>query len=296
VSGQAGDPFEYHFDLRDKALAAGPRPEAARAHLQRLTSDAVRANPVSIVQFALGTLQLGQPERLPLVAEVVAWIERTVDSEGRIPYRFAMPHTFRLEPPWYSALAQGEATSLLVRAAVALDSPGLLELAARVAQPLLDLASPLVAATAEGPVLQEYPTEPPAHVLNGWITALWGLHDLARAAGQSTAVTRAAADAFAAGARTVAARIERYRLPLAWSRYDLYPHRLPNVASPFYHRLHVGHLRRLDELAPDRRLSDVADEWERALRRPLPYAVALTRKAAFRMLVPRHGRGVAFKI
>ena len=28
-----------------------------------------------------------------------------------------------------------------------------------------------------------------------------------------------------------------------WSRYDLYPHPLTNVASPFYHRLHIEQLR-----------------------------------------------------
>ena len=36
-------------------------------------------------------------------------------DDGSWPHLVAMPHTFRLEPPWLSAMAQGEAASLLVR-------------------------------------------------------------------------------------------------------------------------------------------------------------------------------------
>jgi hypothetical protein len=266
------DPSAYHFDLREKA---GPRPEDGVARFRALAADPARANPVSIVQLGLGSLQLRDPARLPLVAEVVAWVEARTDRDGLLPYRFPMPHTYPLAPPWHSALAQGEAASLAVRAAAALARPELLALARRLAAPLLDPASPLVVETPEGPVLQEYPTRPPAHVLNGWIASLWGLHD----AGER--------DAFAAGAAAVAARIDRYRTPLGWSRYDLYPHPLVNVASPSYHRLHVGHLRALHALAPDPRLAAAADDWARAARNPVALAFALGRKVAFRVVLPR---------
>jgi heparosan-N-sulfate-glucuronate 5-epimerase len=276
------DPHAYHIDLRHKA---GP---AADAELEALTADPLRANPVSIVQLGLGALQLRDPDELPLVAAVVAWVERTADERGLLAYRFPMPHTFPLDPPWYSALAQGEAVSLLVRAAPALERPDLLELAGRVAAPLLDPESDLVVATPQGPVLQEYPTDPPAHVLNGWLLALWGLHDLSQASASTEAADAAAA--FAAGAAAVAERIDRYRTPVGWSLYDLYPHPLPNVASPFYHRLHVAQLRRQDELASDPRLRAIADEWERAAGVPGPRAAALVRKAAFRLVRPRGRR------
>lgn len=288
MSAPALDPLAYHLDLRSKATEGGDGPQAAQNLVAALTADPNRANPVSIVQLGLGALQVGDPELLPAVADVVAWLERTADERGLLAYRFPMPHTFALEPPWYSALAQGEAVSLLVRAAQVLGRPELLEFAERVASPLLDPDSELVAETPDGPVLQEYPTEPPAHVLNGWLLALWGLYDLAHAS--TGALAGHAGDAFVAGAAAVAERIERYCTPVGWSLYDLYPHPLPNVASPFYHQLHVAQLRRQNELAPDPRLAVLADEWDRAAHAVLPRSIAVSRKLAFRVVRPRWRR------
>jgi hypothetical protein len=291
VTAPGFDPLDYHLDLRGKAGAAPPSPAAARALLDGLTGDPLRANPVSIVQAGLGALALGEHGH-PLVAGVAAWIERTADERGLLPYRFPMPHTFPLEAPWYSALAQGEAASLLVRAALVLDRSELFELADRVAEPLLDPGSDLVAETAAGPVLQEYPTNPPAHVLNGWLLALWGLYDVANAPRPhaTTPAAREAAAAFAAGSAALAERIDLYRTRPGWSLYDLYPHPLANVASPFYHRLHVVQLRRQQELAPDPRLGALAAEWGAAVDAPARRAVALARKVAFRAVRPRWRR------
>lgn len=289
VSNPAADPHDYHVDLRRKVAGTGASAAADLDELSRLTADPDQANPVSVLQMGLGALQLRDPERLPLVAAVVAWVERRVDERGRLAYRFPMRHTFPLDPPWYSSLAQGEAVSFLLRAARVLGRGDLVELAGRTALPLLDADSALVVQTPEGPVLQEYPTDPPAHVLNGWLFALWGLHDLANAE-QPTEQAAAAGEAFAAGAAALSARIDRYRTAAGWSLYDLYPHPLPNVASPFYHRLHVEQLRRQQELLPDPRIAAVAAEWSRTSRARAPYALAVVRKVAFRMTRPRWRR------
>jgi len=54
----------------------------------------------------------GDGRWLEVVAAVSDWVAHELDSEGRIAFAFAYPHTYRLEPPWYSAMAQGEAASL----------------------------------------------------------------------------------------------------------------------------------------------------------------------------------------
>src|SRR6185312_6253992 len=123
-------------------------------------------------------------------------------------------------PPWISAMTQGEAVSLFLRAAPENDSPEeLFSAAARAVMPLLE-PSPVVTRTPEGPVLQEYPTTPPAHVLNGWIFGLWGLYDLA-ATGQRdpipAEVARRASSAFEAGVSALGARLPRYDA-WGWSR------------------------------------------------------------------------------
>src|SRR4029077_18908156 len=129
----------------------------------------------------------------------------------------------------------------------------------------------------------------PSHVLNGWIFGLWGLYDLA-AMGQGDLIppdlaTRASS-AFQDGISALATRLPQYDA-WGWSRYDLYPHPIVHVASPFYHRLHIEMLRATNELAPDHRLEQMAARWERSATDPGAQAAAVCRKAAFRMTRPR---------
>jgi hypothetical protein len=141
-----------------------------------------------------------------------------------------------------------------------------------------------VVETDEGPVLQEYPTHPPAHVLNGWIFALWGLYDVAIAGGE---LSEGAHDAFSRGVDTLAARLPLYNTGWNWSRYDLFPHPLVHVTSPFYHRLHVEQLHALHALVPRQVFRETAERWESGARRPLARAHAVARKVAFRLVRPR---------
>lgn len=285
----SGNEFVYHFDLRDKAAAAGGSPAAALLLVRRLTSDGAVSYPVDVLQLGLSALQHAEADSdwLVVVSEVVAWIERTMDARGLIACRRPMPHTFPLAVPWHSSLAQGEAASLLVHSASAFARSDLLDLADRAIAPLLDPESALVVTTAEGPVLQEYPTTPASHVLNGWITSLCGVYDVAQARPADASGPGSAAAAFQAGVAALAARLHLYRTPIGWSRYDLYPHPLTNVASPFYHRLHVGHLRMLNAVAPHEVFSQTADDWERAAANGALRSFAVSRKVLFRLVRPR---------
>jgi heparosan-N-sulfate-glucuronate 5-epimerase len=289
VSRTAPDPESYYFDLRHKATAGGPEPSDGAAVIAGLTADRDTANPVDILQFGLGALQLRDRRWLACVAATADWVEREQDDDGLLAYRFAMPHTFPLDPPWYSSMAQGQAGSFLVRAAVALEREPLFARAERAVAPLVDAGSPLVLETPEGLILEEYPTSPPSFVLNGWITSLFGLRDVALAPVKPE-VAAAAGQAFEAGVATVAARLGLYRVALGWTRYDLYPHPLVNVASPAYHRVHIGHIRTLQELAPRPEFAAALREWERAATSPGARALALTRKIAFRLVRPRSRR------
>ena len=283
------DPHTFYFDLRHKALELGPTPADGGRVFAGLTEDRGAANPVSVVQFGLGALQLRDADWLEPVRDVADWLERELQEDGGVPYLFPMHHTFPLDPPWLSALAQGEAGSFLVRAASALGRPELVDLAVRAVNPLLDPACGLIVDTADGVVLEEYPTAAPSFVLNGWITSLWGLRDVA-ASSSDAAFSREASLAFDVGVDTVAARLHLYRAALGWSRYDLYPHPIVNVASPAYHKLHIAHLETLHEMAPRPMFPTMIAEWQRGDRNPLARAVALARKAAFRTIRPRSKR------
>jgi hypothetical protein len=278
------DPWSgYYNDLRIE-VAPYPAPADGLARFEALTVDRERANPVTIVQLGLAAWQLiGVDDEWSRVVEVAArWVESERTTAGRILYGFPMAHTYHLDPPWCSAMAQGEAASLLVRASRTLDDEGLLKAAVDLVRPLVEADSDLVVETEAGPTLEEYPTTPPAHVLNGWIFALWGVYDVAIATGRSDLEA-----AFAGGAAAVAARLPRYRIGRHWSRYDLFPHPIPHVASPFYHRLHIEQLRALHSLAPHPEFLLTADDWERAFRNPVEIGVAVALKASFRVLRPR---------
>ena len=276
----------YYNDLRDKA-GDHESPRAAVAALKAMTADRRLVHPISVAQLGLGAWQLaaaGDPRWLEVVSAVSDWVAGELDSEGRVAFEFAYPHTYRLEPPWYSAMAQGEAASLLLRAGVSLDRPELVRAAERAVAPLLSRASPLVVETEEGPVLEEYPTDPPTHVLNGWINALWGLYDIANAGGELVGEAR---DAYQRGLEALAARLPLYNTGWNWSRYDLFPHAIIHVTSPFYHRLHIEQLRAMHVLDPRPIFAETADRWELGVENPLARTYAVARKVAFRVLNPR---------
>lgn len=284
----AGDPESgYYNDLRVELPTDNPA--EARQLLRGLVADRGRANHVTIAQLALGAWQMREEDEawLPVFADGAEWLAEELDDGGGLQYLFAMPHTFAISPPWYSAMAQGEAASVFVRAALTLGDNTFADAAQRAIQPLMREDSSIVAHTREGPVLQEYPTKPPSHVLNGWMFALWGLYDVTKLAERSGTTAPQAQQAFLEGINALVRRVDLYDAGLGWSRYDLYPHRLTHVASPFYHRLHVALLKATADLTDEDALRRKAAEWEASARRLPLRTVAVARKVVFRCFYPR---------
>lgn len=281
----------YHVDLRGVAGSYGP-PDEAEAWFDLLAARRRHVLPVTVLQLGLGAWQrsvdAGDPDRSgwERIARLVAeWATIDMDGHGRFAHLQPMPHTYAIEAPWHSAMAQGLGTSLLVRC-------GTVEDAARSAVSLLDPGYGLVSDTPAGPVLEEYPAEPRPHVLNGWMWALFGLYDLAHAPdGLDQDVRDAALDAWTDGVSSLVAQLPEYETGRGWSTYDRYPHPVANVASPFYHRLHVDMLRAVARIAPhdsmSRDIEHVAGHWEEALGRRATRAGAVARKVGFRLVVPR---------
>ena len=286
----AGEPSRgYYNDLRPHLAVYAATPQAVPAAVVRLTADRDAANPVTIAQLGIGAWQRSGDDRrfLDGLDAVASWLASALEPGGTIPYRFPLRGTYDVPAPWLSAMAQGEAASVLVRAADALGRPELLDAALEAVRPLLEGRGGLVVETRDGPVLEEYPTARASHVLNGWVFALWGLYDVAH----SPARHRPAEELFDRSVAALAARLPLYELPGSWTRYDLYPHAIPNVASPFYHALHIAQLRALGRLTDDRRLPAAAARWQRAARSRRVQAGAVAAKVMFRLVRPRRRRG-----
>jgi heparosan-N-sulfate-glucuronate 5-epimerase len=206
--------------------------------------------------------------------------------DGGWEHSFDLPHTYELRAPWVSAMAQGEGASLLVRLYGASGEERYAE-AARRALRLLGVPAEEGGTTAllDGrPFPQEYPTSPPASVLNGAIFAMWGLYDVARALDDA-----GARDAFDDAVETLALNLHRWDCGW-WSLYDLYPHRFANPASFAYHELHIAQLQAMHAIAPRPHFAEAADRFISYERLSRNRARAFATKAAFRLLVPRRKR------
>jgi heparosan-N-sulfate-glucuronate 5-epimerase len=276
----------YYIDFRVKARSPAWPPPDLQPLAQQLHVD--------VAQWGLGAwehyLASGREEWLAAALAVGRHLVEQQERDGPLAggwiHPWPYPHTFPLDPPWLSGMAQGEGASLLVRLAAETRDGALLEAGLRARLPLLRPtdAGGVQSALDGGPLLEEYPTEPASHVLNGAVFALWGCLDLDLAAGEPEM-----RDLFEAGVDTLAQNISRWDTGW-WSRYDLFPHPLPNIASAAYHDLHVTQLVALDATAPRPALAAAAERRRAYGLRRRSRLRAQASKVAFRLAVPRSAR------
>jgi hypothetical protein len=124
---------------------------------------------------------------------------------------------------------------------------------------------------------EEYLVTPPTHILNGFIWAAWGVNDYYLATQD-----RAARDLFFRAVKTLVHNLNRYDMGF-WSLYEQSGTRLPMVASPFYHELHVVQLRVMHRLTGEPMFAQVADRWESYSRSRTNRTRALLYKSAFKL-------------
>lgn len=249
------------------------------------TTSVSAAQPELLVPAGLAQLALGwwerhlagdaeARERFFAISEQLAARGRRDDDVLLWSYDMPLPK-YGLAAPWHSALAQGQAASVFVRAHLESGSDRFAELAGAAIAPVLPPGQAgLLVSTADGPVPEEAPSTPPSLILNGWIYALWGLWDVATGL-DSTVANQLYEESVACLTRT----LPQYDVGW-WSRYSLYPHPLPDLAKPFYHRLHIDQLDALYRLTGSdafRAMSERFARYDTVLGRTR----ALTQKARF---------------
>jgi hypothetical protein len=269
----------YAIDMRRKAPSSAARTYAR----DDLHVPAIQAGLGCYERFLAGEGE----EWLAAAVEIGdGLVARQRERDGAWVHHVPCPHTYRLPAPWLSAMAQGQGASLLVRLAHETGQERHAAAALRALEPLrVPTRDGGVSALLDGrPFPEEYPTDPASHVLNGAIFALWGCHDVGAGLGDADA-----ARMFEEGLETIAATVGHWDTG-SWSRYDLYPHPVVNVATPAYHRLHISLLGSLAAARPRPELLAAIERFERYAGRPLNVAGALARKVVFRVRVPRWRR------
>jgi len=192
--------------------------------------------------------------------------------------RLGVPYA--LESAWYSGLAQGQGVSLLVRAFQQTGNPVYLEAADRAFTSFskFTLQGGVAFKDDQGNLwFEEYIVSPPTHILNGFIWASWGIYDYFLATQNDSA-----RGLFTAVVATIRQNLERYDLGF-WSLYEQAGTRLPMLASPFYHRLHIVQLRVMHMLTGDNIFADYADRWESYTHSIANRTRALCYKGAFKL-------------
>lgn len=203
-----------------------------------------------------------------LFLDAANYFVRHQDSKGGWPVKVTrklIPEVMELEPGWYSAMGQGQAISLLVRAYVASKNKTYLEAAGK-ALDIFDIPS------SKGGVLakflnsfdwyEEYPTTPSSFVLNGFIYSLIGLYDLKQMA--TSPVSEKAAELYNNGMRTLKAMLPMFDSGTG-TFYDLRhitAGLAPNRARWDYHKVHIKQLYLLVQLDSDPLFKDTLQRWK----------------------------------
>lgn len=280
---------EYYQDFSNKANYPGPYDSHGIPLLDYRGRIGRQYNPIAIAQYGLGNYNLyrgtGQAERRRKFLKAAAWlVEHLEVNEYGVPvwhHHFDWEYRGILKAPWYSALAQGQGLSLLVRVFQETRERRYL-VAAEKAFKAFTLGVQEGGVTYQDKArnywFEEYLVDPPSHVLNGFLWAAWGVYDYALLTGHETALSL-----FQEAVKTLSANLSRYDTGY-WSLYELSPTRLPMLASPFYHRLHIVQLQVIYQLTKEPGFLDFASSWEGYERNFIKRTRALFQKALFKLL------------
>lgn len=208
---------------------------------------------IAVFQYGLGAHDLylmnADNSMLERAIACADWAVENQQSDGSwITFAYKNPQ----QP--YSAMAQGEGISLLIRAHIATGSERYLASAKKALEFMLKPVDQGGTTVYEGEdVLFLEATYVPL-ILNGWIFSLWGVYDYCKYTDDPNA--RQVLDKTLASLKKKLPRFDiRY-----WSNYQEGGKR---ICSPFYHRLHIAQLQAMYDLFGDEIYSQYAKKWEK---------------------------------
>ncbi len=147
----------------------------------------IQYNPTTIAQYALACynnyIETGDDAVKDIFLKQVQWLKThyTVINDNTIGYQYDFPWlSYGLSTGWYSGLAQGQIISVFARAYDLTGDKTLIPLMVKSKNLMLLPVKEggLMAHTPEGYIwVEEYPSEKPSLVLNGFVSTVLGLYD-----------------------------------------------------------------------------------------------------------------------
>jgi len=284
-----GELGEYYMPFLAKADYSGHYDSRGIPMLDYHGAIGLQYNPIAIAQYGLGNYnyfrRTGSQERKDKFLNVADWLvenlEETVYGTKIWYHHFDWEYTDTLKAPWYSALAQGQGISMLVRAYDETGEDKYLKAAEEAFGTFtLDMKKGGVVYTDDdGDVwFEEYLVDPPTHILNGFIWASWGIYDYWLATKDPIA-----SELFSSAVKTLASNLKNYDIGF-WSLYEQSGTRIKMIASSFYHSLHIIQLRVFYKITGKQIFRRYANRWLRFKNNPIKRRIANIYKIIFKLL------------
>jgi len=232
-----------------------------------MPASGIQYNPALVSLYAIGIMDryisVKDDSCEAIFFKQVNFLRKTIKHKknemGIWEYRFDLP-SWNQKSPWISALAQGFGLSAFSRAYLMTSDAIWLELMENVLNSFkYQIQNGGVCHTDKtgNKWFEEYPSEPPSHVLNGFIYALFGLLDFHKVAGNVDALRL-----FKDGISTLKQNITRYDTGY-WSLYSLDSSDGGIISDVHYHRdIHVPQIKALYELTNEEIFKTVHARWQ----------------------------------
>lgn len=283
-----GGGAQYFMRFKGKARYTGPFDHAGIPLLDYRGDIGKQYNPIAIAQYGLARFNQwstsGASEDYAAWIRVAEWLRHEMRPNDRgvqvWMHDFNWPYRQLLRAPWYSGLAQGNGVSMLVRAAQATSNSVYAEAAHLAFESLRrDVAEGGVLVTDDRGDLwiEEYLVEPPSHILNGFIWALWGLYDYAEWSGRPEA-----SQLWDTCVRTLQRHLGEFDTGW-WSLYEARDGNREMLASRYYHTLHITQLQVMHRLTGIDAFAEYSTRFQSYLDSPSNQLRAFARKAIFKL-------------
>jgi len=251
----------------------------------------IQYNPNAVAQLALGyydRILAGEDRRAEFLIQAAYFLDHgRFVKDGILLWEYDFPFEMRnrLYAPWRSALAQGQGVSVCLRAHKLTGDERYLDAAVKAFHAFRYLARDHAAGVLDDfrgyMWLEEYIVNPPNHVLNGFVWALWGVRDYAVFFDDPYAW-----DLWHSCIKTLKENLHHYDIGF-WTTYDLVKlnsRKEPIMPSSiYYQKLHVVQMRAMYLLTKDPLFAYYEKRWDAQWKNRVNRLLSQVWKAYFKL-------------
>lgn len=238
----------YYNDLTEKVTRDDPDILVPKYHVD--TGEEIYFS-IGIFQYGLAAYDLylksGEDRYKKKLLACAGWALDNQQADGSwVTFAYENP-----EHP-YSAMAQGEGISMLLRAHVVTGDERYMAAACKAKDFMLKSITEGGTTRYQGDRVYLYECTHEPLILNGWIFSLWGLYDYSKYVADEWVKA-----VLAATLTSLKEKLPAFDLKY-WSRYE----DGKRICSPFYQKLHIAQLRVMYDLFGDEIYQKYADRWD----------------------------------